>query len=411
MTLHEMELEEVKELIRKYQDGTCSPAERQQLELHLLQYLGREDGVPSEELLKRAAASNFSAISASISLKKGLDVPLRRKLVVRYRWYAAAVLLVALAIGLYFYPITGGRKTEAKSVAATALQPGYNQATLTLADGTTINLDSAKAGIQINDEQIVYNDGTNIMTKEKTSAQGKSIVDNKMLSLSTPKGGQYQIILSDGTKVWLNAATSLKYPNHFTGDSREVELEGEAYFEVSASGSRTQKQVWPFIVKSQNQYVTVLGTAFNLSSYKDEKEIKTSLVSGSVRVSIGKVATGFSTSGLPDDGMVLEPGQQAILKNGNIQVVKADLESIIAWKKGYFYFTGKTLQEAMRQLGRWYNLDVTYEGTIPPIELFGSLNRDENLSTVFKILKSNDLNYRLDPDRKLVISAKAGGKP
>ncbi|MFC3199139.1 FecR family protein [Parapedobacter deserti] len=324
---------------------------------------------------------------------------------VRKRWYArrdiaaAAILMVVfLGVWVFFGDQILDQPTDDQAFAEVTdvqdVAPGGNRATLTLADGRTVDLNEAQSGIVVGDG-ITYLDGTEVLGSDATERQPTA----RNLRLTTPEGGTYQVTLSDGTKVWLNAASSLNYPSRFSGGERVVELEGEAYFEVMPvrSGANRQSSTsanLPFRVISKGQTVEVLGTQFNVSAYDDEPETKTTLVEGRVRV------------GVNGQSSTLKPGQQSATKAGNIAISGVDVSRATAWKDGYFNFTDMTLHEVMRQLGRWYGLEIEYEGQIPYIAFYGSIERNNRLSTVMALLESNDLTYRLD-GRKLVVSSKA----
>ncbi|SEN01453.1 FecR family protein [bacterium A37T11] len=376
--------------------------------IRLRQILDQED----PELLRTVAFTLFhtdsetppTLLSDEESTELLLD--LRRKLVLeasktttisRLRvstyYYIAALFIVALATALYFYrsnPIV-----HRKSTLVNEIGPGRNRATLTLADGTKVALDTAQKEIIVQNEEVKYNSGTLIVTRKS------DIVNSQLLTLSTPKGGQYQVILEDGTKVWLNAASTLKYPSKFSGDKREVFLEGEAYFSVNykaSAGDRVPRV--PFIVKTKKQSVTVLGTEFNVAAFADEKETKTTLVEGKVQVRSQNLK--LKTYNLK----LLQPNQQAVVKGDSLTVSKADVRRETAWRNGYFDFNHKNFGQVMRELARWYDLDVVYEGSIPNIQFYGDLNRSSNFAVVQALLESNKINYRLETGNKLIIMKK-----
>ncbi|HEY0176031.1 MAG TPA: FecR domain-containing protein, partial [Pedobacter sp.] len=254
---------------------------------------------------------------------------------------AATVLIFSAALWIFKKPEKPQPGHTAPSIAKkhTPVLPGGNKAYLTLADGSKIILNDARigklatqAGIQVTkakDGMLIYR------LKDKKTTHTDS-PDN---TITTPSGGQYQLVLSDGTKVWLNAASSLKFPAHFLKGKREVELTGEAYFEVAKNAAS------PFIVKAADQQVLVLGTHFNIKAYQDENTVKTSLLEGRVNISLaGQTAT-------------LLPGQEALNRhNGQIGVHEADVEESIAWKKGLFQFNNAGIEEVMKQVARWYNV-------------------------------------------------------
>ncbi|WP_159466740.1 FecR family protein [Dyadobacter sp. 3J3] len=303
-----------------------------------------------------------------------------------FRRFAAAAVLVLMGIGSYYVVLHKSvSKTEiASEVVSTDAAPGGNKAMLTLSDGSVINLNEAvdgqiasQSGIKINkvtDGQLVYG-------KQKT---GEHQVPNKSgiyNQITTPKAGQYQISLSDGTKVWLNSLSSIRFPAVFSAEERKVEITGEVYFEV-ASMSLNNKRV-PFRVVSNNQMIEVIGTHFNVNSYRDESVVKTTLLEGSVKVSTianGKVSL---------ETVRLKPGEQSIVKpkQAAISVEKADTESAVAWQKGYFKFKDTDIQEVMRQLSRWYDLDVVYSGPLPQDQFTGYVSKKVAISSVLNILE------------------------
>lgn len=306
-----------------------------------------------------------------------------------YRIVAAAVILMAIGTGLYFYqkqnPISTGKSQIAKEI-----KPGGNNAFLILANGKKINLNQIsngeivkQAGLVITkaaDGQLVYTALENESKNQETKLAYNTI--------ETPKGGQYQINLPDGTKVWLNAASSLKYPTQFLGQERKVELKGEGYFEVAKDKTK------PFKVITDKQEIQVLGTHFNVNAYNDEDDIKTTLLEGSVRVQVNQSA-GFK---------VLKPGQQSILKGQEIDVKSVDIDEAIAWKNGYFLFNKEEMHSAMRKLSRWYNIDVVYNGNLDDIYFEGTFSRTNTLEQSLEILElAGSFNFKIEGRRLIVI--------
>jgi ferric-dicitrate binding protein FerR (iron transport regulator) len=204
-------------------------------------------------------------------------------------------------------------------------------------------------------------------------------------SLSTPKGRQFQLILPDGSKVWLNAASSLKYPTVFAGNERRVAVTGEVYFEVAKNPHQ------PFIVDINDQsQIHVLGTQFNINAYENENAIKTTLVEGSLK---------FKSK----DSVILKPGQQAILTNAKLTTDKnADIDKATAWKRGIFNFEDATLEEVMRQIERWYDIEVIYEKGIPNIRFGGKLRSDLSLSGLLRSLQESEVHFRVE-GRKVIV--------
>lgn len=291
----------------------------------------------------------------------------------------AASLLVIGSIAINFYTNQPQAIPSKETIlqASHDIPPGGNRATLSLADGSTINLSDDQNKIIINSDLIQYSDGSII--NDQGSLQN--------FALTTPKGGQYQIILSDGTKVWLNAATSLKYPNRFSGKERIVELTGEAYFEVSPN-----KQM-PFIVKSANQEVKVLGTHFNINSYADEESLKTTLLEGSVKINY---STGSST--------ILKPGEQARFKNNQLEVFAVNVKSVIAWKNNEFIFESESIENVMKMIERWYNVDVIYTSEKTTQRFSGTVSRFDKLSKVLEIVELTGEAHFKVKDRTVYVS-------
>lgn len=309
-----------------------------------------------------------------------------------YRLVSVAAIFILIVIGGY---LLVRKKPSTESIAKTTntinkqndIAAGGNKAILTLADGRKIVLDSTQNGALTNQGGVMVtkNDG-------ELSYQGGQQNDNSVVYniISTPKGGQYQLVLADGTKVWLNAASSLKYPTAFNGNDRVVELNGEGYFEVAHNASK------PFHVKVNDMYVRVLGTHFNINSYSDEPSIKTTLLEGRVMVKKG------------DKFVYLNPGQQAVTttsKNDLRVQSNVDVDEVIAWKNGKFSFNSADIRTIMRQAARWYDVDVVYEGTTG--ETFsGNPSRSENISQLLKILEATGKVQFEIKDKQVIVKAK-----
>lgn len=299
----------------------------------------------------------------------------RHRLTLWTRIAAAAVLIVTVGVGLYLFQASQNRLKDAqlKMAAAYQIKPGGNAASLILGNGKTVALSIDKSGIALNAGGLTYDDGT--------AVQPDATVDLKDdLTVITPRGGSYQIALPDGTRVWLNAASSLTYknPTKYKAKTRTVELSGEGYFEVAKNKS------FPFVVLSGGQRVEVLGTHFNISSYPDEPVVKTTLLEGSVRVA----PVGYTTG-----SHILKPGEQALFKDHSIQVKQTDTEEVIAWKNGFFRFNEESLISVMNKISRWYNVDLVYEGGVKKyqhIALGGFVSRHKDLGTVLKVIEQTD---------------------
>jgi ferric-dicitrate binding protein FerR (iron transport regulator) len=308
------------------------------------------------------------------------------------RRVAAAVFIIVLGAGGYF--IISNKRVDKIAKTENILQqnreakiaPGGNKAVLTFANGSTIILDSAQNGTisnQGNIKIIKLDDGQLTYDKSGVSASPQLLYN----TISTPKGGQYQLTLSDGSKVWLNAASSLRFPASFSGKDRKVELTGEGYFEVAHNADM------PFSVRVNDMEVQVLGTHFNINAYDDETSIKTTLLEGSVKVIEG------------NKNVIIRPGQQVWdVKGNNGLLVKkdVDVESAIAWKNGYFYFDNVTIKEIMRQLSRWYNVNVIYEGKPPAGHYRGKPSRNLNLQEIIKVIEFSGVKISVN-DKTIIV--------
>lgn len=302
--------------------------------------------------------------------------------------YAAAVIILVLGTATYFFYNNTKQPVNAISQDKTDIAPGTTGAILTLADGSRVVLDSMSNGLVANQQggSVMLQNGQLIY-----AGNGKGMNEAAYNIMSTPKGRQFQVILSDGSKVWLNAASSIKYPTAFTDKERLVQVTGEAYFEVVQDAAR------PFKVFINNETaVEVLGTTFNINAYSDEEAIKTTLVEGSVRISANKKTK------------ILSPGQQAQVSGKNtISVVNgADLEKEMAWKHGAFNFKDATLKEVMRQLSRWYDIEVVYEKELPAThssEFWGEISRSTSLAGVLRGLKDAGVHFKIEGGRKLIV--------
>ncbi|MGN6419612.1 MAG: FecR family protein [Pseudobacter sp.] len=308
---------------------------------------------------------------------------------IRKRWLAAASIAALLGTGAWLWSISSKEVAPpAQTAGITRIGPGQEGAILTLADGSTILLDSLGNGFVVNQSGVEVN----LQNGELNYGKGRHSDALSYNSMSTPKGRQFRLQLPDGTRVWLNAASSIRYPVSFTGDTRRVDVTGEAYFEVVTDRNK------PFLVNINNKAeVEVLGTSFNVNAYTDEPQLSTTLLNGRIRVS--KANASEPASGK----MLLQPGQQTQLKDGQLELITTpDISKVMAWKNGLFNFEGMGLKEMMRQLERWYDIEVEYEGNVPDVHFFGKMSRKLDLSTVLAALKGFGLHFRME-DRKLVI--------
>ncbi|WP_147273661.1 FecR family protein [Pedobacter chinensis] len=379
---------DIQKIIERYLFGKATAEEILFVEEYY-KFLGKaEDDLSSGNVdeIQKLEEENFKAIQQKIASFK------KSKTISFYRYASAAAILILIGSGFYFFLKTDSISKTSNLTVNKHLDvlPGTDKAILTLADGSKIVLDektsaniSDKDGIKITktkDGQLVYT----VLNRENFDK--KNVSYN---TIQTPKGGQYQVILPDGTKVWLNAASSLKYPEAFVGNQRSVVLTGEAYFEVA------KNKAMPFHVKSLNQDVEVLGTHFNINGYMDDEIIKTTLLEGSVKVSNLK-----STR-------ILKPGEQAVAGlsgNSAIRLVTdVDTDDETAWKNGLFQFNDSDLKIILSQLERWYDIKIDYS-SIPNKRYNGMVPRKSKLSEVLKMLeKTGNIRFELKENRQLKV--------
>ncbi len=313
----------------------------------------------------------------------------------RPRWiYAAAACILLFLVPFAYFHIRNKKNkpetlTHQKKPVKHDVAPGGNKALLTLSDGSTIALNDAKNGIltkqgttrlnKAKDDQLVY----------VASAPGAAKAVVVYNTISTPRGGQFQVVLSDGSKVWLNASSSITFPTSFTKGERRVSITGEVYFEI------TKNKALPFRVESGQQTVEVLGTHFNINAYADENSIKTTLVEGSVKVFKGNKM------------VVLKPDQQSeIPRSGpdRIDINTVDTDDILAWKNGNFVFENADIPFIMRQASRWYNVNIKYDGEVSERHFTGSISRNVNLSELLKMLKYTGVDFTIE-DQTIIVKS------
>lgn len=386
-----MQKEQFLSLVNRYINGTASEAEKLLVEMYYEKLRAERETAMTSEKEEQLQLRILEKINSGIDAAEiAIKPPARKVKIYRLRWAAVAAILIAVTGGILFYhhdPI----KTQAKIDDAAQILSGGNKAMLILEDGSAIDLNKAnkgviasQAGLEIEktaDGQLVY------------SRSGDEQLDEqvKYNTVITPNGGQYEVTLSDGTKVWLNSASSLQYPSNFTGKARKVILKGEGYFEVSHDASK------PFIVSSAKQEVEVLGTHFNINAYGDEQLVKTTLLEGSVKVA-------GTISGKTTDQLYLKPNQQSVLSQNDISVKVVDAASAIDWKNGYFIFKKEDIRSIMRKYARWYDIDVAYEGNIDQLKYSGKISRSKNLKEALQVLLlTGDLKIKVEERRITVM--------
>nr|WP_068892774.1 FecR family protein [Pedobacter panaciterrae] len=384
-----MEKKEIEELLNRYQTGQCTEEELAWIETVYNKIQKNTNIGLTDDIIKKDLYDIY----------KTLPQPQKSKTI--YLWQrvaASAILVLSVSVGIYFYTKKPDSANNLVQTSAKGNQnnfaPGINKTFLTLANGSKIYLEAAPIG------KITDQEGMRI-TKIKEGIISYTPIPNhnnpantKSINIiTTSKGGQYQVILPDGSHVWLNALSSLKFLTSFTEKKRGVELKGEGYFEIAKNKSR------PFKVLTQYQEVEVLGTHFNINSYEDEPTTATTLLEGSVRISQLKSRK----------SALLKPGQQSNLKDyGIIQVDDVKTDNVIAWKNGLFQFQNSDIKNVIRQLARWYDIDFEFKGPIPNIKLWGEIHRNTDALKALEILSYFDLKYTIvnAQNRKKIIITK-----
>ncbi len=389
-----MPKEEVQQLVEKYLHGTASKEEEERL----LQWYWRESSLESEWELNNSQSENElkSMIYAKIIEHDETDSNQLSKSKINFSRLGAPLLFTLIVIlSAYFYSARFQKDSTDKIIASVKpndILPGGSKAILTLADGRKIELDESENGILVNQGGIkVHKNSDGIIEYTFSKQERNTIVASDEAepvynTIETPVGGKYQLNLADGTKVWLNSSSSLRFPIFFSEDNREVELKGEAYFEVSKDFKRK------FSVRSGIQTVEVLGTQFNINAYSDEKSIKTTLFEGEIRVIDLKT----------NDSKLLKPGEQSNVDQ-SIQIKRIDTQAEIAWKEGYFYFKKADIETVMRQLGRWYGVTARYEANLPEHHFSGAISNNLTLLEVLEILEKSDIHFSLDGKEVIVM--------
>jgi transmembrane sensor len=378
-------------LLDKYQEGTASAAEQVLIEEYYrrMEKAGATELTADEEAALKEAM--YKQISAHLAEQESKVVSIKRK---RYGMAAAAaVLLTMIGAGSYVWflkqPVETPQQAKTIKPKPSDLPPGRDAAVLILADGHTIILDSASGTISQQGGTTVINANGQV-SYANTSGKNKpsTIVYN---TVSTARGNQYQLVLADGSKVWLNSASSLRFPTSFNSDKREVELDGEGYFEIAKNAAK------PFHVKTQTQDIEVLGTHFNVNAYNDETSVKTTLLEGSVVVKSEAAAR---------NSVILKPGQQAVLSRANSPFTidhSPDIDQVMAWKNGWFEFEKTDIKTIMRQISRWYDVDIRYETKTDNETYGGRISRNLNLSNILKMLENYGVHFKLEGKTLTVI--------
>lgn len=382
-------------LLQKQAAGTATAAELQQLqqwlqtlneaalrqvmrEYALLMNTHRLQATPGDAAVWQQITATLQQQGAipSAGLPQPELLPGRRVRALWPRVSVAAAVLLALFTGTWWW-VNREEVTPAdtRSLAVAADKaPAASRATLTLADGRVITLDSTAGGTLAQQQGMeIVKTGDGQIRYQSTGAAPSAAAATAMNTLHTPRGGLFQVTLPDGSRVWLNSASGLQYPAAFTGSTRTVTLTGEAYFEVAPDKAR------PFLVNTATQQVQVLGTAFNINAYDDEEATRTTLLQGSVQVALHAPVPGSTVQ-------KLSPGKQSVASHAGITLIQPDLRQVMAWKEGEFRFSHLTITSIMRQIARWYDVEVEYRGPIPTNEFYGVIPRKEYVSQILKAL-------------------------
>ena len=381
-----MDILQAKELLQRYQDGKCTPSETKLVESWYQQLIETGEWQWSEgekDIMQRELEARITEQINDVPRKLKVPVFLLR----RPRWWAAASFILLLGGFSYFLFFNKTPKPVqiAKVLPGDIKAPQSNRATITLANGQKVFLDSVGNGalaVQGNVKLVKLPGGEIVYQKNSGEISGRMEYN----TLSNPRGSKViNMILADGSKVWLNAGSALTYPIAFVGNERKVSVTGEAYFEVAHDISK------PFMVNNGSMNIRVLGTHFNVNAFEDDgHDIEVTLLEGSVKINNGN-ATGL-----------LKPGQQARV-NREVKIVNdVDLDIVMAWKNGYFQFDNASLQNVLKQVSRWYDVNVVYKGNNQPREFVGEIQRDLSLSEVIKILEKNKVHFKIER-RELIV--------
>ncbi|ATL46174.1 iron dicitrate transport regulator FecR [Chitinophaga caeni] len=336
---------------------------------------GVTETAPYAMLAEKALQADKVDFSATPPRRHFLHIP---------AWGRAAAAILLIAGATFFYRHYSGVSPALKQQAMLeAIAPGTNKAVLTLSDGSQVPLDSTG--------NMIIHQGDVAIRQQGGSLQYDDQLPTATVNyntLTTPRGGQFRVVLPDGSGVLLNAASSIRYPTAFTGKERKVTITGEVYFEVAPRAGM------PFRVNINDEAeIEVLGTSFNINAYDDEAAIKATLLKGSIRVRKGKEST------------VLSPGQQAQLQGNHINVIRdIDASSAVAWKDGIFNFNGAGTREVMRQISRWYDIEVVYEPGTPDIEFAGEMSRDEKISSLLKGFEKLGMHFHVEKGKRIVVT-------
>lgn len=368
-----MEDKNISTLLQKFDRGDCNENEIEILDTWYLHYGAESNFKTTDEQLEQSTQNIWER------LEKDYKKPISYKLWPKIA--AAAVVIFTLAIALFY--INPSIPTN-DQVAISNFPPGSNKAILTLSDGTKVSLNDVKTGSIARQQGVVISKQSNGMLIYEMTGNAAAFTATSINTIETPKGGEYKVVLPDGTHIWLNAASVLKFPASFNNQKeRRIELQGEAYFEVARNSNQ------PFKVMSKGQVVEVTGTHFNINAYPDENFIKTTLVEGAVMVNKQKIF----------------PGQEAVLTATGLEVRATDVENETAWKNGDFVFNGNDLPTILRKISRWYDIEIVYQAPPKKNLIFeGELSRKSDLSAIIAMLEATgDVKFEIKGRRIILI--------
>lgn len=378
-------MKKAEELLKKYNDGTASAKEKAIVESWYLNYKTPPSNLKSEELQEEY----------QMGLKK-LHESLEERKAIRLWPRLAIAASLMICVGLGWLLFRSEDKAVMENTPIAVLLPETNSAVLTLADGTQVRIQDGNIGEIAEEHGIKISQTADGQLLYTVVDAGKGELTDHYNTIETPTGNQYTVVLPDGSKVWLSSASKLRYPVHFSEKERKVALAGEAYFEVKPSYSSKNTRKIPFIVSSGHQDVEVLGTAFNISAYEEDRTVKTALVEGSVRVSL-QGNSGHSR------GTLLKPGQMSVtaMNSGEIQVVDIDVDDIKAWREGYFIFNNENIKDIMKKLAKWYGFAVEYRGDMSGVEFQGNYLRTRNLNHLLETMEmTNKVKFEINTENK-----------
>ncbi|MBS1663038.1 MAG: FecR domain-containing protein [Bacteroidetes bacterium] len=372
-------------LYRQYINKTCSQQEMEEFFIYVRDPAYKEalETIMDRQLETMETPSGVPGMDWEHMYRTIMPPKHRNKAsIFRLSRVAAAACIILAGAGAWFFFTRRQPRAEPPIAAEKVIPPGYNKATLTLSNGSIITLDSTHTGeLAKQGDATIINTGNGSLAY--TNATGESSPAVLYNTLTTPRGGQYQLLLPDGTKVWLNASSSITYPTAFKGNERMVQITGEAYFEVTHDKSK------PFRVKAGSQTIEDIGTRFNVNAYSDEPASITTLLEGAVKIGTHMLKPGEKASAAPD---------------GEVIVSKGDPVRAVAWKNGFFDFSDASLQAVMRQLARWYNVEIQYEGNIRERQFNGMIGRSLTLSQVLSGLSAQAVHYRIEENNHLIIT-------